>query len=281
MLLDRGVRHDDAVIEMPVVESGFLGEWVDRLRTAAGPPVVGILLRGSYARAAATPYSDVDLDVIVTGSSYETYPAYLAETGVGRLVHLSIAMTDAASWAAHVAAPADWAFGLPVRSPMRVLWAASEWRERLDRTEINQPPARPELEALVAGLGKVAGAFAAGDDLGGRFAASDLARRCPSVLRLANPSVTVASRREALEAALGLPAAPPGYREAMLTCLGLAGGSPSDVYAAARRLVSGTVATVRPYAHELAESAGPDLGAALVDGRLDRYLSQLRPHRFT
>lgn len=274
------MRHDDAVIELPVVESGFLGEWVDRLRTAAGPPVVGILLRGSYARQAATAYSDIDLDVIVTGPTYEAYPAYLAETAVGRLAHISIAMADTASWAAHVAAPADWAFGLPVRSPMRVLWAADEWRDRLDRTEIHQPPARPQLEALIADLGKVAGAFAAGDDLGGRFAASDLARRCPSVLRLANPSVTVASRREALEAALGLPAAPPGYREAMLICLGLTGGSPSEVYAAARRLVCGTVATIRPYARELAESAGPDLSAALLDGRLDRYLAQLRPQRF-
>ncbi|MCW6008608.1 hypothetical protein K1W54_29290 [Micromonospora sp. CPCC 205371] len=269
------------MIELPVVESGFLGEWVDRLRTAAGPPVVGILLRGSYARAAATAYSDVDLDVVVTGPTYEAYPAYLAETGVGRLVHISIAMADAASWAAHVAAPADWAFGLPVRSPVRVLWAAGEWRERLDRTEIHQPPAPPELDGLVAGLGKVAGAFAAGDDLGGRLAGPDPAPRRPARVPPPHPPVPPPSRREALDAALSLPAAPPGYREAMLTCLGLTGGSPSDVYSAARRLVSGTVATVRPYAHELAESAGPDLGAALVDGRLDRYLAQLRPHRFT
>ncbi|GAA4716854.1 nucleotidyltransferase domain-containing protein [Phytohabitans rumicis] len=270
------MRHDDAVIELPVLDTGFLGDWVDRLRTSTGPPVVGVLLRGSYARDEATTYSDVDLDVLVDGPPRQSYPAYLVEAG-GRLVHLSVAVSDTTSWYAHVSAPADWAFGLPVVAPARLLWAAEEWRDRLDVTEIRQPAGDPALEDLVAGLGKVAGAYAAGDDLGARFAATDLARLCPSVLRLANPAVTVAGRRSALDAALGFRVAPAGYRDDMLTCLGLAAAAPFQVYAAARRLVTGTVTLIRPYANQLAPTAGEDLAGALLDGRLPRYLSQLTP----
>jgi phosphoribosyl-AMP cyclohydrolase len=262
------------VIKLSGLDTGFLGDWVDRLRMSTGPPVVGVLLRGSYARDAATPFSDVDLDVLVSGARFESFPAYLAEAG-GRLVHLSVAATDTASWYAHVNAPADWAFGLPVVSPARLLWAADEWRDRLDVTEIRQPAGPPALDDLVAGLGKVAGAYTAGDDLGARFAATELARRCPSVLRMANRPITVASRRAALDSALGFPIAPTGYRDAMLTCLGLAAGTPFEVYAAARRLVTGTVAVVRPYADDLAPAVGDDLARALADGRLDRYVNQL------
>ncbi|TDC78559.1 phosphoribosyl-AMP cyclohydrolase, partial [Micromonospora sp. KC606] len=49
----------------PLPESAFLHDWTTRLRAAAERPVVGILLRGSHARRAATAHSDVDLDVLV------------------------------------------------------------------------------------------------------------------------------------------------------------------------------------------------------------------------
>jgi phosphoribosyl-AMP cyclohydrolase len=268
------VVHHDAVGHRPLLQRGFLDDWSARLRLSVDRPVVGVLLRGSHARSAATPYSDVDLDVLVTGPPYTAHPAYLAETGE-RLAHVSVAVRDVRSWLTRLDEPAEWAFGLPVSTPARLLWASTDWRARIDRPLLRHPAGEPRLEELVATLGKVAGACAAGDEYGTRLAADDLARLCPSVLRLANPAVTVASRRAALDAALDLPVAPAGYREDMLACLGLRPGSTPRVYAAATRLVAGTIALVRPYADQLAAVAGADLAAALADGRLDRYVAQL------
>ena len=95
------------------------------------------------------------------------------------------------------------------------------------------------------------------------------------MLRPANPSVRVASRRAAFAAALELPVAPPGYREDMLLCLGLRPGATGQLWAAAARLVAGILPLIRPYAEEIADAAGADLAEALVDGRLDRYVAQL------
>ncbi|MBF9133550.1 phosphoribosyl-AMP cyclohydrolase, partial [Plantactinospora sp. S1510] len=263
----------------PLLQLGFLDDWTDRLRRAPGPPVVGVLLRGSHARGAATTYSDVDIDVLVSGGPYVAYPAYLAETG-DRLTHLSVAVRDVRSWLARLDQPADWSFGLPVVAPTRLLWASEEWRPSVELTEIRQRPGDPDLENVVAGLGKVSAACAAGDEFGARFAAAELARRCPSIVRLANRSVTVPSRRAALSAALDLPVAPAGYRDDMVSCLGLHADSLSRLHAAAGRLVSGAVTLAGSYADELAPLIGAELTAALRDGRLDRYVAQLaRPAR--
>lgn len=263
-----------AVSARTMLAPGFLDDWVDRLRTISGPPTVALFLRGSHARGAATEFSDVDLDVLVAGPAPASYPAYLAQTG-DRLVHVSVAVRDVDSWLARLDQPAPWAFGLPVAAPARLLWADPAWRSRLDRSLICQPGGEPELEDLVADLGKATGAFTAGDEIGVRLAAADLGRRCPSVLRWANPPVTVTSRRTALDAALGLPVTPPGYRADMLACLGLRSRSTGQLHAAARRLVAGTIALVRPYADQFVPAIGPDLAAALADGRLARYVAQL------
>ncbi|SBT65363.1 phosphoribosyl-AMP cyclohydrolase [Micromonospora sediminicola] len=273
-------------------ESGFLDEWAARLRQAADRPVVGIMLRGSHARRAATEHSDVDVDVLVAADDdravrtpgttaparpagpYAARRAYLTEFD-GRLVHVSVAARDVRSWVHRLGQPADWAFGLPVTAPARLLWAVPEWRRRIDLPVLCQPADEPRLEELIATLGKVAGAHWADDPVGVRLAAADLARLCPSVLRLANPSVRVVSRRAALTAALDLPVAPPGYRTDMLLCLGLRPADPAEVGAAAGRLVRGILPLVRPYAGEIAEVAGTDLAEALVDGRVERYLRQL------
>ncbi|GAA4576668.1 hypothetical protein GCM10023176_48620 [Micromonospora coerulea] len=296
----------------PLPETGFLDDWAARLRQGADPPVVGIMLRGSHARRGATEHSDVDLDVLVDvdgsaddrsthdrsaapepGAAYRpaTTPgdgpaggpparayaarrAFLAEFE-GRLVHVSVAARDIRSWVHRLGEPADWAFGLPVTAPVRLIWAVPEWRRRIDLPVLCQPADEPRLEDLIATLGKVAGARWADDPRGVRLAAADLARLCPSVLRLANPSVRVDSRRGALTAVLDLPVAPPGYRDDMLLCLGLRPGSVAEVSVAAGRLVTGIVPLVRPYAEEIAAVAGADLAEALLDGRLDRYLAQL------
>ncbi|GLZ59882.1 hypothetical protein Misp05_34580 [Micromonospora sp. NBRC 107095] len=244
------------------------------MRQAAERPVVGILLRGSHARRAATAHSDVDLDVLVGGAPYAARRAYLAESA-GQLTHVSVAARDVRSWVHHLGEPADWAFGLPVTAPARLLWADPHWRPRIDLPVLCQPAEPPRLEEMIATLGKAAAARAANDRLGVRLAVADLARLCPSVLRPANPSVRVHSRRAAFAAALELPVTPPGYRSDMLLCLGLRPGATGQLWAAAVRLVAGTLPLIRPYAEEIADTAGADLAAALVDGRLDRYVAQL------
>lgn len=258
----------------PLPHSGFLEDWAARLRDAAERPVVGILLRGSHARRAATAHSDVDLDVLVGGSPYAARRAYLAETA-GRVTHVSVAARDVRSWVHRLGEPADWAFGLPVTAPARLLWADPHWRPRIDLPVLCQPAGPPRLEELIAMLGKAAAARAAADRLGVRLAVADLARLCPSVLRPANPSVRVSSRRAAFAAALELPVAPAGYRDDMLLCLGLRPGGTGQLWAAAVRLVAGILPLIRPYAGEIADTAGADLADALVDGRLDRYVAQL------
>lgn len=258
----------------PLPHSGFLEDWAARLRDAAERPVVGILLRGSHARRAATAHSDVDLDVLVGGSPYAARRAYLAETA-GRVTHVSVAARDVRSWVHRLGEPADWAFGLPVTTPARLLWADPHWRPRIDLPVLCQPAEPPRLEELIAMLGKAAAARAAADRLGVRLAVADLARLCPSVLRPANPSVRVSSRRAAFAAALELPVAPAGYRDDMLLCLGLRPGGTGQLWAAAVRLVAGILPLIRPYAAEIAGAAGADLADALVDGRLDRYVAQL------
>lgn len=269
--------HDGAVDQGPLLQSGFIDDWATRLR-GTRRAVVGILLRGSHARGAATAFSDVDLDVLVTGPPQVSRRAYLADIGE-RFAHLSVVTRDVETWLARLHEPVDWAFGLPVDAPARLLWASPRWRSRLDLPVVSHPAGEPRLEELVATLGKVAAAYAADDAMGARLAADDLARVCPSVLRLANPPVTVASRRAALAAALDLPVAPPGYRDDLLACLGLRPASTPQVYAAAGRLVAGTIALVRPYADELARVVGADLAGALADGRLDRYVVQVAGQR--
>ncbi|EWM68568.1 basic proline-rich protein [Micromonospora sp. M42] len=142
------------------------------------------MLRGSHARRAATEHSDVDVDVLVAadepratggprpvtsrrGTPYAARRAYLTEFG-GRLVHVSVAARDVRSWVRRLGQPADWAFGLPVTAPARLLWAVPEWRRRIDLPVLCQPADEPRLEELIATLGKVAAARLAGDPAGVR-----------------------------------------------------------------------------------------------------------------
>src|SRR5438067_1292740 len=77
--------------------------------------------------------------------------------------------------------------------------------------------------------------------LGGsrRLGAQDLAVAAVSVLHPLNPRPPVDSRESALRSLLGFDVVPAGYADDMRACLGLAGGTARDVYAAARRLAVG------------------------------------------
>lgn len=265
-----------------MVDEAFITGWVERLREDE-PGTVAIVLKGSYARGEAGPYSDLDFDVLTEGEPRVAYPAYLAAGADGRLVHVSVAAKPLEEWLAQEATPEGWSFGLPAGERLRLLWAADDAvRARVKRCELRHPPGGAELEDVVADLGKARHALAGGDELALRLAAQGLAGLCPSVLRLLNPEVRAGTRYEALLAALDFPVAPPGYREDMLVCLGLTGRAtaPEEVYAAARRIVLGVVALLRPHANRLAPHLQPHLPRYLADGTLERYLEQgpERPH---
>ena len=56
-----------------------------------------------------------------------------------------------------------------------------------------------------------------------------------------NDAVVVGSAREAIDAALSLAVVPDGYRADLLACLGFSGVTADELFAAAHRLVAGTV----------------------------------------
>jgi len=254
----------------------FVATWVERLQRQE-PDAVAILLKGSDARDAAGPHSDVDFDVLTTTGPREAYLAYLVETGEGRLTHVSVAVCDIESWLAQEGEPAEWAFPWPAAEATRLVWTRDETlRQRLARPFLPHPPAAPELEDFIAGFGKVKNADVAGNELALRLAAQGMAQLCPSLLRLVNPEVRVGTRYEALLASLDLPVSPPGYREDLLVCLGFVGHATTvdEVHSAARRLVTGVVKLLQPHAERLASEFEPDLPSHLADGTLQRYVEE-------
>ena len=255
-----------------------LAAWIARLRRDE-PRAVAILCHGSYARGTAEPHSDVDLAVLVEGAPQATYRSAFEELPDGRLLHATIAGWSLEEWLAQFAAPQEsewWAFFLPARLVARLLWATPEARRALDGHITLSLTAAPQLQDLLESMAKVRNALARGDALGVRLAGQGVALRCPALLGLVSPSVTVDTARSALDAALNLAMAPHSYRDDMLTCLGMSGlaTSAQDVHDAALRLALGTLALLQPHAGAVVGHVEPGLPEALADGRLARLLKQ-------
>jgi phosphoribosyl-AMP cyclohydrolase len=257
------------------LDEAFLREWTARLRDLPGPRVLAIYLRGSHAQGLATEYSDVDFDVLVEGSpeggAYERFPAWLVPHEEG-LRHVSVSVTDAEGFLRELAEPARWAFGWPVSSPIRPLWIDPS-RPDLRLHAITHPAGEPLLEEAIEDLSKIASALTRGNETGVLVASADLAREVPTLLRLANPPRVVEHRLGAWDAALTMPVTPYGYRDHLGRCLGWTEATVRERALSAYRLLSGTLPLIRPYAN--AFDAMGDLGAALRDRRLDRYVAQL------
>lgn len=240
-----------------MLDEDFIDRWVDRLRQEV-PDAVGIFLGGSQLRGDAGPHSDVDFDIVVPIGPRDEWPGWFDELH-GRLVRISTWIRDVDSWLAAAEGPQEWAFHLACVDPLRLCWAADEaWRVRLDRTELVYPPGEPEVGHFEGEAGKIANAWQRADEPALRLAAQDLARAVVSILRPLNPRPPVRSRLEALRTLLAFDVVPAGYRDDMLTCLGLRGGTTgADIYSASRRLVLGV------------------LGFVDGDGLLRRYLRQI------
>ncbi|NJN19515.1 MAG: hypothetical protein HC822_26375 [Oscillochloris sp.] len=256
----------------------LLLHWVERLRREE-PRAVAILCHGSYARDEAMAHSDLDLDVLIAGEPDVTYRSAFAELPDGRLLHATIETIALDEWLEQFAEPeesAAWAFYLAVRQDARLLWATPEAEARL-RDQLSLIfPAAAQLQDLIESAAKVRNAALLGDELGLRLAAQDVATRCPSLLALFTTAPIATSRRNALQIALALAPAPPGYHDDMLLCLGLSGRATTieDVQAAALRLVHGVLDVLRANPGAYEDHVEPGLPEALADGRLQRLLGQ-------
>lgn len=260
-----------------MIEERQLSRWVERLR-AEDTRIVAVLMHGSYARGEARPHSDLDLDLLFDGEPEVFYRSAFEEQPDGRLLHLTIASYRLESWLEQFDPPSEseaWAFYLPARQVARLLWATPAARERLEGRITLDLQASPQLQDLLESAGKVRNAYADGDDLGVRLAAQDLALRCPAVLGMLEPPPPAGTRREALQRALDLAGAPPGYREHLLLCLGLSGqaSTMADLHTAALQLATGILDRLRPHSARLAGLVEPGLPEALADGRLHHLLT--------
>jgi phosphoribosyl-AMP cyclohydrolase len=258
----------------PVVSEEFVSRWVERLRREV-PDAVAIFLGGSQLRGDAGPYSDVDFDIVVATGPRDEWPGWYETTG-DRLVLVSTWIRDLETWLAAAKESQEWAFRLPCADPLRLCWVADEsWRERLGLIHMTYPPGEPEMDHFEGAAGKVANAWHHGDELALRLAAQDLAGSVVSLLRPLNPRPPVHSRQAALRSLLDFDVVPAGYRDDMLTCLGLRGEAPGpDVHIAARRLAGGVLELLHSYESTFTGLIPEHSAESLRDGSLRRYVEQ-------
>jgi phosphoribosyl-AMP cyclohydrolase len=262
-----------------MTEADLPAAWAARLRHEE-PDAIAILCHGSYARGEPAAHSDLDLAVLSDAEPAVGYRSAFEERPGGRLLHVTIAYESLASWLARRGAPADseeWAFYLPAREVARLLWATPAARARLAGRLDLELEGAPQLQDMLESAAKVRNALDFGDELGVRLGAQDLALRCPPLVGLHSPPPRVTGRRAALQAALDLPLAPPGYRDHMLTCLGMSGSATTiqEVHDAAIQLATGVLALLQAHPELIAGRVEPGLPEALAEGRLQRLLTQL------
>ena len=265
-------------VTMDDANRDFVTQWVNRLRSM-NPQAVAILLRGSHVRGDAGPNSDVDFDVLLSGDAFEAYPMYLEPDKSGTIRHISVAVQDLNSWLAGEDEPGDWSFGLGTRMAVKLLWSRDAGiAAMLDAPCREHPPAEPELEDFIEGYGKVLNAWQRGDEVGMRQAAQGTATLAPTLLRLLNDEVWPGTRREALEAAIGFPHAPEGYRQAMLRCLGLLddAGTMEELASSTRLLAEGVVRLLRESGQFNKDYPEGDPFGLLANGMIEAYLAQMQ-----
>jgi phosphoribosyl-AMP cyclohydrolase len=227
------------------------------------PDAFGVLVFGSYARGEADPRSDLDVYAVT-----RTPPRVPYRTRFVDGLHVSAGAATAAALVAERDEPAPWALGFPERTPARWLWSEPAAVESLgDPPDLLHAAAPPELEDFVEAAGK---ALRADDSLALRLGARTAAEWAVGLLRPLNPERFVASRRDAVRAALALPVAPPEWPRIFLVCLGLEPADDGGVRAAAEELARGLLALLRERAPEL--DPQPELPRYLADGTLERHL---------
>ncbi|MCO5214971.1 MAG: nucleotidyltransferase domain-containing protein [Thermomicrobiales bacterium] len=250
----------------------MIEQMVQRFRVEH-PDAVAVLLKGSHARGEATPWSDMDFDVLVSAPETEIYRTWLVEVDA-RLVHISAAVEGIDGWLADADEPSSWSLGLPTAETTRLLWAATDelW-QRLDHPAKMHPAASAEVEDSVEAFGKMVSALGKGDAPGLYSNAYKLATLIPTLLVPINDVPPVESPRQAIDAVLAMTNVPAGFREDWLICMGYVDCRDLETTcAAAQRMLLGALALIPPDA----EIVGEDIARVMVDGSLERYIHQLR-----
>lgn len=249
---------------------GLLGRIVDHLRVVE-PAAIGVLVTGSYPAGRASPQSDLDATVLTAVPPQGGYRTWF-EPRPHAPLHVSAGAEALDSWVEEGRTAAEWALGFPTEEVAAWAWASEAARAVLgDPPIMRRPPGSPELEDFLECATKVKRAAAAGDNIGMRWHAQRLGRYAPRLLRPLNPERRVTTVRDALQAALDLPTAPPDYRDDVMLCLGLRPADDRMVAAAAMHLASGLLAFLRE--HHATVDPQPDLAHYLADGTLERHLA--------
>lgn len=255
--------------EFPIPE-GLLEQVLIRLKERI-PALEAVLLTGSFARGAGSPFSDLDLLALSADQPEVEELCWFEALANQRPMHISVAWEPLQAPAEPE--PADWALGFAVRDVQRYLWATERARALLGPDpSILLPSGPPALEDFVELYLKVRRAEAEGDKLLLRWAARLLAEYAPPLMLAFNPARVVHTPAEALAAALNLPHAPEHFRADFARCYGLEPVADAELAAAASRLISELLAWLRP------RTAGRGLEGMflyLSDGRLEKYISSL------
>jgi hypothetical protein len=259
-----------------MIDERFIGRWAERLATEI-PGAWAVLLKGSYVRGDAGPWSDVDFDVLVDDTEIvDPYLSWFDDT-TGRVVHISVAVEHLTDWLARFAEPEDWAFGLAAQPFTRLVWVARpSLAAELDRPERTHPAGDPELEDFIEALGKARNAFLRGDELATRLALREVGNLTPSLLLPLNRKLVARTKPEAVRLLLDLEVAPPDYRDDLtaLLCLDGRAHTIADLLETGERLVTGMLDLLEEHHDKIAPLLAPHLDMALRDGTIRRYLAQ-------
>jgi phosphoribosyl-AMP cyclohydrolase len=238
------------------------------------PGTTGILVHGSYATGRARPESDLDLAIFIAGPPTVHHRTWFEEREGQLPLHIS-ARSDLTVeiWKGEAMTPADWALGIPVELAYVWLWPGDGYlRNTLgDNPVVQKPGAAPEVEDMVDALLKARSAVVTGDSIGLRLAAQDAVRFAAPCVAALNMPEQARDPRSALTTILGLPVAPLGWSDDVVTCLGLSSRSDQEVAAAVERLVRGVLRLLRetdPYV-----DPQPDIARYLIDGTFERILT--------
>ena len=247
---------------------------------ASDPHMLALLLRGSYARAAAGPHSDLDLLALHQHEPEISYRSLIIEQNDGRLLHVTIGYAALDEYLAEITKAQEaelWSLFLPVRDVASLLWAAPEVAARLPARLDTYYALSPQLQDMLECVGKLRNAYALGDELGVRLAAQGMGQRCPALLAAISPVAVVQTPLEALRTALEMDVTIQSYREDLLICLGLSGQTSSidDIHTTGMRLASAVLEALRPHAQQLAAQFEPDLPSYLAEGLVMRLLTQV------
>jgi hypothetical protein len=256
------------------VVAGLDGELVERIVRRLGelePELDAVLVFGSFARETADDDSDIDVRAITRSQPTMPYRTWFEERRGTKPLHVSASVELAQRWMTRKSEPQRWALGFPVLHAARFAWATAAARELLgDPPSFVHPPGTPEVEDFVEFLTKARRASAEGDTTGVRIFARAAAELAPTLLQPLNEEAVVATRRQAVEAALSLEVAPAHYRDDLTVSLGLVAADDDAVIHAALRLGRELLGFLRERKPDVDPT--PDVTRYLADGTLERHL---------